>query len=434
MAMFNDRGSRILFVPTVCVNRAFRSLSLRPSLITNSSNKSTLSHTKLIPLASAAYHSDSESIPKGSDRNYSFDTNGFPSTRARAGPKGALSRAGHTRPTIQWYPGHIAKAERQLRDTLKLVDVILEVRDCRIPRSTTHPNVPDWIGNRPRVVVMNRTDMSPAASLKSWKQHLVKNSTKHDFENPNANQNGNNYSVRFVNSKKGDGIMELKKEVMRLGSHMNDKRVKKGMLKRAVRCVAIGFPNVGKSALINRLVGRKAVKSENRPGVTRSLQWVRIAQDLEMLDTPGIIPMKFVEQPTALRLAFCDDIGQASYDSELVASALLDELRVVSRVSEREYFDADALKQRYSCDMDESISGESLLHAIADSNFKRDRYRAATAILNDFRSGRLGLVSLELPQFKDLMNPDADNSTAADEEHAGQYVHIIEPLLPTDFE
>jgi len=318
--------------------------------------------------------------------------------------KGQLSRVGVLRPPIQWYPGHIAKAERKLREVLKLVDVVLEVRDCRIPASTTHPSVPEWIGTRRRVVVMNRADLAPSDARSAWKrelkveQHLSYRALLRHV----GGRNGEfahevvSANARFVDGKRGTGIAALKKEVLRVGAYVNERRTRKGMLPRPIRCVCIGYPNVGKSALINRLAGRRAVKSENRPGVTRQQQWVRVSKEIELLDTPGIIPMKFVDQATALKLAFCDDIGEASYNVELVAAALLEDLYTVAAQTNQTYFKDGAIRDRFGAFMRVHESGEVLLEKIASSNFQNDLHRAARAILADFRAGRLGPVALEI--------------------------------------
>lgn len=159
------------------------------------------------------------------------------------------------------------------------------------------------ISKRPRLVAMNRMDMAPEVARNAWRRSLEAEGAQ----------------VFFTNSKLGDGVAQLKRAALQAGSVVNEKRERRGLLPRAIRCVVIGYPNVGKSALINRLVKKRAAKSANRPGVTRGLQWVRISDTIELLDTPGIIPMKLVSQDAASKLAICDDIGEASYDNQLVA-------------------------------------------------------------------------------------------------------------------
>ncbi len=198
-------------------------------------------------------------------------------------------------PSIQWYPGHIAKAERQLKEQLKRVDVVLEVRDARIPLASHHPQVADWIGKKPKVSILNRMDMIPESTQRQWLEWFKDRGSK----------------TYLTNAKQGKGINAVKSAAQAAGSAMNQRRRDRGMRPRPVRAVVIGFPNVGKSALINRLVGKKVVVSERRAGVTRELRWVRISKAIELLDAPGVIPWKLHNQENAVKLAICEDIGLA---------------------------------------------------------------------------------------------------------------------------
>ena len=306
--------------------------------------------------------------------------------------KGALSSVGVLKPVIQWYPGHIAKAERALQESIKLVDVIIEVRDCRIPIATAHPQVSSWVGNRTRVVAMNRADLAPESARSLWRQHLLERGEQ----------------VRFIDAKRGRGVNELKKLAIKAGSAVNEKRKKRGLLARPVRCLVIGYPNVGKSALINRLVGRNAAKSANKPGVTRNFQWVRLSGTIELLDMPGIIPAKFVDQETALRLAICDDIGQAAYDRQLTAALMVEELkRVVS--SFPGFFDFKILAERFKLDP-LTVTGEEFVYRCAETLHSGDAERTAVRLLTEFRSGVLGKVALESPE---MLTTDGARGNAA---------------------
>jgi ribosome biogenesis GTPase A len=275
-------------------------------------------------------------------------------------------------PTIQWYPGHIAKAERQLKEQLKRVDVVLEVLDGRIPLSSHHPQVTEWIGSKPRILVLNRMDMIPAALRQQWLTWF-----KEQGEKP-----------YFTDAKEGEGIRSLKKAAQAVGVAMNQKRCERGMLPRAVRAVVIGFPNVGKSALINRLLGRKAVASARRAGVTRQLQWVRISDAIELLDAPGVIPSKLENQKAAIKLAICEDIGEAAYYNQQVAAAFV-ELLVELNFGQ-------VLQSRYGLDP-LVMTGEDYIHQLGESRYQGDRERAALQLLNDFRKGLMGAIPLEFP-------------------------------------
>lgn len=253
-------------------------------------------------------------------------------------------------PPISWYPGHIAKAERELADYLKKVDVVIEVRDARIPFATTHPSVPEWVGNRPLIVAVARLDQVSSTALSQWKRYYF-NSPAHK-ERPDT-------KVFFIDGKIGTGVLALKKEALKAGEEINERRKRKGIEPRAVRAAVIGFPNVGKSALINRLLGKKMAKSRNMPGVTRSLQWVRLGGSeasqeggIEMLDSPGIIPARQLDQDGALKLAICNDIGEASYDRVVVAAAMCDLLNNLHK-QHKNYVGMNKILERYELPFNE---------------------------------------------------------------------------------
>lgn len=281
-----------------------------------------------------------------------------------------------TSPPIQWYPGHIAKAEKALREQLKLVDVVLEVRDARIPLATQHPQVTQWISNKERVLVLNRLDMIPQGLRDQWTNWF-----RAQGEEP-----------YFTDAQHGKGVEAVLKAAQAAGAKMNQRRRDRGMLPRPVRAVVIGFPNVGKSALINRLLKRRVVDSARRAGVTRQLRWVRISDQLELLDAPGVLPSKLNDQEAALKLAICDDIGEAAYDNQRVAASLIDQLKLLQVGS--------VLHSRYQLDP-ASLTGESYLHELAGQRYQNDVERVARQLLNDFRKGTLGAIALEQPPQSD---------------------------------
>jgi ribosome biogenesis GTPase A len=212
-------------------------------------------------------------------------------------------------PPIQWYPGHIAKAEKNLLEQIKRVDVVLEVRDARIPLASTHPQVQEWIGEKPRILILNRVDLISSKAAEMWRDWF-----RLQGEKP-----------YYTDAKTGKGISILTKIAQATGETLNQRRRDRGMNPRAVRAVVIGFPNVGKSALINRLLKRRVVESARKPGVTRQLRWVRISPEIDLLDAPGVLPGRLTDQAAAYRLAMCDDIGEGAYDRQLeLAVAPLD--------------------------------------------------------------------------------------------------------------
>ncbi len=283
-------------------------------------------------------------------------------------------------PSIQWYPGHIAKAEKALQEQLKRVDVVLEVRDARIPLSTLHPDLDRWLGDKKRVLVINRVDMVSAEMRDRW-QSWFKSQGK---------------TAYYTNANQGKGVGQIAKAAQAAGAAMNQRRKDRGMRSRPVRAVVIGFPNVGKSALINRLLRRRIVESARKAGVTRQLRWISISDELELLDSPGIIPAHLTDQEAALKLAICDDIGQAAYDTQRVAAAFVDLIKQLDETDTATEQRTQALKDRYGLDpMD--CSGETYLFRLAEAKFKGSQEQAARKLLIEFRKGVLGNLSLELP-------------------------------------
>ena len=283
-------------------------------------------------------------------------------------------------PPIQWYPGHIAKAERALVEQLKKVDVVLEVRDARIPLSTQHPQVDQWVGDRERVLVLNRVDMIQPEAQQAWTTWF----------------RAQGQQPYYTNASQGQGIGVLAQVAQDLGNRLNRRRHDRGMLPRPVRAVVIGFPNVGKSALINRLLKRKVVQSARRPGVTRQFRWVRISDQLELLDAPGVLPSRLNDQEAALNLAICDDIGTAAYDNQRIAAALIDRLKHLNQQVPG-WLSLEPISNRYQLDL-AAITGESFVQNLADQRYHSDKERSAVQLLNDFRKGILGAIALELPQ------------------------------------
>lgn len=383
-----------------------------------------------------------------------------------------MAKTGYARPVVQWYPGHIAKAERQLKETFKAVDVVIEVRDARIAKATSHPMVGAWCAGRPRLVVLTHTDQVPAASLKAWKMAYEKFGAEHpdqanvldgqiinqarqaererakySMPEPKSNKKQTTKSVAniapvqevlFVNAKLGAGVPALTRAIFRAGAHVQERRLRRGLKERPLRVGIIGYPNVGKSALINRLLGRKRARTANTPGVTRSLQWIRVrntvdradgstttegaAKEFELLDSPGIIPASLVDQSDATLLAACNCIGEAAYDNQAVASYLCEWLLGVYRLGYGRLAAPEWRKQaklRYGFDplsdvpTEESIlpnfadfdddkpltrprTGEDMLHEVADRTCQGDPEDAARKIMQDFRHCRMGPICLQI--------------------------------------
>lgn len=275
---------------------------------------------------------------------------------------------------IQWYPGHIAKAEKQLLEQLKLVDVVIEVRDSRILMSSKHPKIEKWVEGKSHILVCNRIDAITSNVRSQWTRWFTEQDRM----------------AFFTDAQAGKGMVDLLKAAQAAGEKVNARRHGRGMLPRPVRAVVVGFPNVGKSALINRLLKKKVVASANKPGVTRQLRWIRISDEIELLDTPGVIPPLLHDQDAAMKLAICDDIGQAAYDNVLVAAEAVDLLMQLNV----------KLGSRYIVDPATVTSGIEYIHEVAALNkFQGDIDKVARLILYDFRKGKLGAIALELPPF-----------------------------------
>ncbi|KAJ0973217.1 hypothetical protein J5N97_021176 [Dioscorea zingiberensis] len=275
---------------------------------------------------------------------------------------------------VQWYPGHIAKTEKELKEQLKLMDVVIEVRDARIPMATSHPLMDSWLGNRKKILVLNREDMISTADRNAWATYFARQGIK----------------VVFSNGQLGMGSMKLGRLAKSMAIGVNTKRRAKGLLPRPVRAGIVGYPNVGKSSLINRLLKRRMCPAAPRPGVTRELKWVRFGKDLELLDSPGIIPMRISDQAAAIKLAICDDIGERSYDVTDVAAIL------VQMLTRHPGVGSDKLFKRYSIDAD-SFCGRIFIEKLSLQLFNGDVSQAAFRVMSDFRKGKFGWTALERP-------------------------------------
>jgi len=289
-------------------------------------------------------------------------------------------------PAIQWYPGHIAKAEKALSEALAKVDLVIEVRDARIPLATGHPRLQRWISGRQHLLVLNRRDMVSPEAQQLWSEWF----------------RGQGQPVWWCDAKAGTGVKQLQQAAIRSGDALNERRRSRGMKPRPVRALMLGFPNVGKSALINRLVRQKVVESARRAGVTRSLRWVRLGQDLDLLDAPGVLPPRLDNQQAALQLALCDDIGQAAYDTEAVAHAFVRLLRLLEGLPAAGVAEG-LLERRYGvvvpvlAGREVLPDAENWLLSAAERHTSGDTVRMAQRLLDDFRRGLLGAVALELP-------------------------------------
>ncbi len=274
---------------------------------------------------------------------------------------------------IHWYPGHIAKAQKQLKEKLNLVDVIIELLDARIPYSSWYKNTAELCPNKPRLILMNKTDVADSKYTKLWADFLHKKTNCKVIPTNLLNKNDTNIIISEV--------VNLSKEIMQ-------KRTEKGLLPRPTRTMVIGMPNVGKSSTINRLVKRAKTKTGAKAGVTRQQQWVRINEKIELLDTPGIIPTIQDDQFQALKLACVNSIGENAYDSEYVANGLIEILL--------KYYNKEIRKYYGFLENEEiNLNSIALKKNWILKNSIPDIKRASLILLSTFRDGKIGNFTLE---------------------------------------
>ncbi|MCD7779519.1 MAG: ribosome biogenesis GTPase YlqF [Candidatus Gastranaerophilales bacterium] len=275
---------------------------------------------------------------------------------------------------IHWYPGHIAKAEKKLKEQLNIVDVVIEVLDARIPVSSAYPDIEKLLKDKPRLILLNKSDLADKEQSKKWTK-ILKENTKYPVIETSANDNKD--------------LSKILNKIIELGQPKIIALVKKGLLPRAVRVMVVGMPNVGKSSIINKLIKKTKAKTGAKAGITREQQWVRINPKLDLLDTPGIIPLKQEDQKKAYKLAFVDSIGENAYDIEAVAEIFISEVNKIY---------PDLIKNYYKLDEKENtdISTIALKRNWLVQGGKPDTKRCAQNILNDFRTGRLGKLTLDI--------------------------------------
>jgi ribosome biogenesis GTPase A len=278
-------------------------------------------------------------------------------------------------PSIQWYPGHIAKYERQINELLKLVDVVVMVLDCRIPQATMNHRLARKIQDKPTLIVLNKSDLGDPALNKRWIKSLTTETCK----------------VMLYNAKSVQGKAQLVQQIQALGEATMQKMIARGRKRRPIRVLVAGMPNVGKSTLINSIVGRKKTKTGHRAGVTKTTQWIRIHPDVELMDTPGIIPPQLDSELAGALLATVSSIGDAAFDEEEVARFLLETMEAHYPGLPARFFKLTA---------EQPLALESVAEA---RNYKLggdhlDLLRTAQAILSDFRHARMGRITLEHAQ------------------------------------
>ncbi len=274
---------------------------------------------------------------------------------------------------IHWYPGHIAKAERLLKEKLNLVDVVIEVLDARLPKSSSYNDIKKLLGDKPRLLLLNKSDLVIPEEIKEWVNYIEEQS---------------NCPVLTIDTKTNRNFNIIEKRVLELAEPRIQALMAKGLLRRPARVVVVGLPNVGKSSIINKLTKSSKTKTGAKAGVTRQQQWVRINPNIDLLDTPGIIPMKQEDQERAKKLAFVNSVSENAYSPEIVGKELL------ALINENEKYRAK-FKEYYNVENDLTLENIANARNWIVSGGEPDIERTAQYLLRDFRDGKIGKFILD---------------------------------------
>lgn len=275
---------------------------------------------------------------------------------------------------INWYPGHMKKTRELIQENLKMVDAVIEVIDARIPISSRNPIIDELVKNKPRIIVLNKSDLADDAVSRSWEE---------------AFQTGGNRVLR-MNCMSGAGVGELFKLLEKMAAEKNRERV----MQRAFRLMIVGVPNVGKSSLINRMTGKKSARTGDRPGVTKGKQWIRLQNNMQLLDTPGILWPKFEDPKAGLNLAFCGSIKDEILDVPTLGMELIGVLAEhYPQLLQERYKLAEIMETPL-----ENMEAMALKRGCILPGKRIDYERIGRLTLDEFRSGKIGRITLELPE------------------------------------
>lgn len=278
--------------------------------------------------------------------------------------------------SYQWYPGHMTKAKRMMQENIKLIDLIIELVDARVPLSSRNPDIDALGAGKARMILLNKSDLADESCNEAWTAY---------FKNLGL-------TVVKVNSKSGSGVKSIYTAIQEACKEKIERDRKRGILNRPVRAMVVGIPNVGKSTFINALAGKSCTKTGNKPGVTKGKQWIRLNKNVELLDTPGILWPKFESQKVGLRLALIGSINDEILDIEELAGDLIVYLRRIK---------PGILANRYGIDEDgkeyEVLAKVAAARHCLLKGEQMDTKKAANILMDDFRSGKLGRITLELP-------------------------------------
>lgn len=278
---------------------------------------------------------------------------------------------------FQWYPGHMTKAKRQMQEDIKLIDLVIELVDARIPLSSRNPDIDELGKNKARLILLNKADLASEAQNQEWSAWFKEKG----------------FYVVQIDARRKNGMKTIQNVILEACQEKIERDRRRGIKNRPVRAMVVGIPNVGKSTFINTFAGKACAKTGNKPGVTKGKQWIRLNKNVELLDTPGILWPKFDDQMVGLRLALIGSIKDEILNIDELSLELIELLQ-------QHY--PGMLKERY--DIDEAQDKVKVLEAIAVSRncMKKgneiDYSKAAALVIDDFRSGRIGRITLEFPQ------------------------------------
>jgi len=277
---------------------------------------------------------------------------------------------------IQWYPGHMTKAKRMMQENIKLVDVIIELVDARIPLSSRNPEIKKLSNNKPIILVFNKIDLADKEKTKEWIETL-----KDEVA-----------AIVMVNSNRGEGIKQILTTAKEVCKEKIERNKRRGLINKPIRAMVVGIPNVGKSTFINKLVGKSSAKTGNRPGVTKGKQWIKLKKDIELLDTPGILWPKFEDKAVGIKLALIGSIKEELLDQRELCFHMIEFMKENYLNQFKNKYDIEDIENKEPMTILEEIT---ISRKIIKAGNQPDTDRMASMLLEEFRNGKLGKVTIE---------------------------------------
>lgn len=291
---------------------------------------------------------------------------------------------------INWYPGHMAKTKKQIIEDLKLIDVVVEILDARIPKSSQNPDLQEWTKNKKKIIVLNKSDLAEDNKSKQWIEYYKKQGIP----------------AVLTDSNSGKGINETIREIEKIMQDDKKLQEQKGRIGKSIRVMIVGIPNVGKSSFINRITKKSVATVGNKPGVTRQKQWVRLRENIDLLDTPGILWPKLDQEETALNLAYTGTIKDDNIEKIEVAYFLLKYLLENKRQNLIQRYNLNEEEIEQILNNTENLENENIMQVLHMVGKKRgtiisggriDEEKVSNLLIEEFRSGKLGKITLEIP-------------------------------------